>query len=129
MAETPFEFPYFPGAEEAGEWGILSEPSGFLAVRTQELADLLQRPVQDAAPFGVTAEQGRSVSVQPCPAVKIAVGNPEQLRLLTQPYGHAAAQLQADLVCQFVSHVANVAGWFAAVNACVPPGGRWPRIR
>ncbi len=113
----PLQLPHFPGTQYAGKGGILAQSAGFLVIGTQDVANFFQRALQDFAPFRVTTQQGRGVCVPVGPAVQIVAGYAEQIRLLAQSRGYAAAQLQADFVCRLMPHTAKIAGLPVEVNA------------
>jgi hypothetical protein len=117
MAETLLQLPDLPRAQDARKGRILAEAARILTRGTQELANLLQRVIQNLTPFGIATEQGGSVGVQAGPAGQILLGDPKQGRLLTQARGGAAPQFKTDFVYQLVTHDVNLAGRFAEVNA------------
>jgi len=114
--------PHLLRVQYARKRRVLAQPPGFLAVGTQEVANLLQRTFQNLTPLRVTPEQGGRLGVQACPAVEIVIGNAEQFRLPAQPRGHAAAQLKTDLVCKLVTHPDKLAKRAVKVNAAADAG-------
>ncbi len=60
--------------QDAGKGRILAEAMRFLTLGTQELANLLQRMMQNLVPFGIATEQCGGAGVQTRPAGQILVG-------------------------------------------------------
>ena len=73
--------------------------------------------IQEFAPFRVAAEQGRGIGVLLGPVGQVVMSELQQVGLLPQPRGGAAAQFETNLIYQPVTHAGNLAGWFVVVNA------------
>jgi len=119
MAEALFQLPHFTRAQNAGERRILTQSPGFFCVRRQKIANTRQGTFQDLFPFAVTAQERGGIGIEDFPAGEVLMGHIEQGGPLAQARGHAAAQLQTDLVPQCMTHDANLAGTDARVNAAV----------
>jgi hypothetical protein len=117
MAETLLQLPDLPRAPNACQGRTLAAATRFPSLGTQELANFLQRMIQNLAPFGITTEHCGSVGVQAGPADKILAGELKKLELLAQARDNATAQFKADFVNQLVTHAANLTRQLAGVNA------------
>lgn len=73
--------------------------------------------LEQFAPFRIAPEQGGRVGILLGPAGKIVVSDLQQTRFLPQTRSGAAAQLQTDLIYQFMTHAGKLAGGLEGVNA------------
>ncbi len=63
LANRCFDGPYPGRPKNAGERGVLAQAAGLLAVRLQNVADFLKRPLQNGFPFLIATDEGWRVLV------------------------------------------------------------------
>jgi len=103
-AKAGLDLPNLGRRQDTGKGRILAQARAFVILSAQDRANLVEGPLQNLPPFGVTAQERRRVGIQPRPPIQILARDTEQFRRSAQPGRNAPTHFQANIVMEPVIH-------------------------
>ena len=104
VANSALGFPDGLGWQNAGERRVLPETMPFLGVGAEDLANRIDRSIQDRSPLGVAPKQGGTSRILAGPMAEICTSHLQGLARLAQARRHQLRQFEANRVMDSVRH-------------------------
>ncbi len=90
--------------QNTGERRVLPETMPFLGVGAEDLANRIDRSIQDRSPLGVAPKQGGTSRILAGPMAEICTSHLQGLARLAQAHRHHLRQFEANRVVDSVRH-------------------------
>ena len=104
VANSALGFPDGLRWQNAGERRVLPEAVPFLSVGAEDLANHIDRSIQDRRPLGVAPKQGGATRILAGPLAEICASHLHGLARLAQARRHQLRQFDANRVVDSVRH-------------------------
>ena len=104
VANSALGFPDGLRWQNAGERRVLPETMPFLGVGAEDLANRIDRSIQDRSPLGVAPKQGGTSRILAGPMAEICTSHLQGLARLAQARRHQLRQFEANRVVDSVRH-------------------------
>ena len=104
VANSALGFPDGLRWQDAGERRVLPEAVPFFGVGAEDLANRIDRSIQDRSPLGVAPKQGGATRILTRPLAKICASHLQGLARLAQARCYQLRQFDANRVVDSVRH-------------------------
>ena len=104
VANSALGFPDGLRWQDAGERRVLPEAVPFFGVGAEDLANRIDRSIQDRRPLGVAPKQGGATRILAGPLAEICASHLQGLARLAQARRHQLRQFDANRVVDSVRH-------------------------
>ena len=104
VANSALGFPDGLRWQDAGERRVLPEAVPFFGVGAEDLANRIDRSIQDRSPLGVAPKQGGATRILAGPLAEICASHLQGLARLAQACCHQLRQFDANRVVDSVRH-------------------------
>ncbi len=107
VANSALGFPNSLGWQDAGERRILPETARLFGVGTEDLADRIDRSIQDRGPLVVAAKKEDATGILAGPLAEVFASHLQGVARLAQARRHQVRQFEANRVVALVRHGLN----------------------